>query len=683
MSSARSVEPLAVAGAHPDPGARWYPPRETVPETGRQWSDWFRWLRFATGQAARSIRREAAAVHAAAEGLQPLSEEALTEKLVAPRDAMRRAFRRGVPTPRAEFLQAIAIACEFARRTVGMTPYQVQIQAVITLLDGCAAQMNAGEGKTLSVALAAALHGLAGRHCHVVTANDYLAARDVELMRPLFDRCGLRASALVPQTSPDERRRCYDHDLVYGTGKELLADFLRDQIASGAAGSGVLRLIHEMKSSRGGVRAVVMRGLDAAIVDEADSVLIDEATTPLIISAGEGNELLLEAVTTARGLADQLVEHRHYRLDRRFRDVEFTDEGKVLIEEITAGLSGLWRSPARRDDLLGQAVIARDLFELDRHYIIDDGEIVIVDENTGRTMPGRSWSYGLHQAIEARAGVEMTEPARTLSRMSFQDFYARYQHLSGASGTLQGIRFELWRTYGLPVVVVPPRLPSRLTVPRPRHFATAERKHQALVDEVVRLQAQGHAVLVGTRRIDDSEHVAEALAGRGVACSVLNAKQHEHEAEVISAAGAPGVVTVATNMAGRGTDIKLTEAVIERGGLQVLMIEPHESARVDWQLFGRAGRQGQAGRAQAFVSLEDDLIARHTPWVVRPLRALARIPVLRAPLIPVLLWFAQARAQALAWSSRRTLRSFEKKMNKQLSFVGGSGKPAPGSEGSA
>jgi len=676
--------PQAASAAGPSgAAARWYPPRETVPETGRQWSDWARWLRFVSGRAARVIRREASQAVAHALALQSLSGDELDRRLVEPREAMRRAYRRGVEAPRADFLEAVAIVCELARRTVGMTPYEVQVQATITLLDGCAAQMNAGEGKTLSVALAAALHGLAGRHCHVVTANDYLAARDVELMRPLYGRCGLTAIALVPQSPPDERRRCYDHDLVYGTGKELLADFLRDQIASGSAGGGVLRLIHEMKAGQGGGRAVVMRGLDAAIVDEADSVLIDEATTPLIISAGEGNEMLLEAVRTARELADQLVDGRHYTLDRRFRDVDFTDEGRALIESITSGLRGLWRSEARRDDLLGQAVIARDLFELDRHYIIDDGEIVIVDENTGRTMPGRSWSYGLHQAIEARAGVELTEPARTLSRMSFQDFYARYQHLSGASGTLQGIRFELWRTYGLPVVVVPPRLPTRLHVPAPRHFRDADRKREALVDEVVRLQSEGHAVLVGTRRIDDSERIADDLLARGIQCLVLNAKQHDREAEVILAAGEPGVVTVATNMAGRGTDIKLSAEVLARGGLQVLMLEPHESARVDWQLFGRAGRQGQPGRAQAYVSLADDLVHRHTPWVIRPFRGLAHLPGLRSLLIGPLLWAAQAKAQWLAWSSRRMLRSFEKKLNKQLSFVGGAGKPGSGSEGGA
>jgi preprotein translocase subunit SecA len=327
---------------------------------------------------------------------------------------------------------------------------------------------------------------------------------------------------------------------------------------------------------------------------------------------------------------------------------------------------------------LGQAVVARDLFERDRHYIVQDGEVVIVDENTGRTMPGRSWSYGLHQAVEARAGVEMTEPARTVARMSFQDFYARYQHLSGASGTLQGVGFELWRTYGLPSVVVPPRLPNRLRVPGPRHFATWSAKFDALIDAAVALQQEGKAVLVGTRRISDSERVAEALASRGVECAVLNAKQHDQEAMVIAAAGEVGRVTVATNMAGRGTDILLSEQVLINGGLQVLMLEPHESSRVDWQLFGRAGRQGAPGFARAYVSLEDDLLKRHIAWFAKPLAWLAAFPPCRTVLITPLVWLAQARAQALAWSSRKSLRSFEKRLNRQLAFVGDAGKPGSG-----
>ena len=657
---------------------RWYPPREEVPVTGERWSDWRRWLWFRSGLAAARIRAEARDVLARAALLGSLSDQELSAQLAQSGATLSRARRRGAPADRKLLLFTLAHVCEGALRRVRMKPYPVQVQAALGLLEGCAVQMNAGEGKTLSVALAASMHGLSGRHCHVVTANDYLAGRDVELMRPLFELCNLSAAAVSPESDPDERIGCYGSDLVYATGKELLADFLRDRLGGASSGTGALRTLRAMRSEHG---SVVMRGLDAAIVDEADSVLIDEATTPLIISSGEGNEMLMEAVRVARDLCDDLVEGRHYKIDQRFRDLDFTDEGRAFIEEITQHLPGLWRSEARREDLLGQAVVARDLFERDRHYIVQDDEVVIVDENTGRTMPGRSWSYGLHQAVEARAGVEMTEPARTIARMSFQDFYARYRHLSGASGTLQGVGFELWRTYGLSSIVVPPRLPSRLQVPRPRHFATWDRKFEALIDTAVGLQAEGKAVLVGTRRISDSERVTAAFSVRGVECAVLNAKQHDQEAMVIAAAGEPRRVTVATNMAGRGTDILLSAEVMANGGLHVLMLEPHESSRVDWQLFGRAGRQGAPGFARAFVSLEDDLLERHVAWFAKPLAWLATLAPLRPLLISCLVWLAQARAQALAWSSRRMLRSFEKRLNRQLSFVGDPGKPGAGPGG--
>jgi preprotein translocase subunit SecA len=654
---------------------RWFTPREDIPVVGERWSDWGRWAVFRAGIAARRIRAEAEAVVLEAGDLLRLSDLDLKQAIAESSRLLTRAHRREVPAERSQVCHALALVCEAARRTVTMRPYPVQVQAALGMLSGCAVQMNAGEGKTLSVALAAAMHGLAGRHCHVVTANDYLAGRDVELMRPLFDLCSLSAASLPPEADPAQRIACYGSDLVYATGKELLADFLRDRLGGADFGSGALRTLRRMTSSP---QDIVMRGLDAAIVDEADSVLIDEATTPLIISSGEGNELLMEAVAKARSLCDELQPGRDYTVDHRFRDVDFTDAGKERIASLTEHLGGLWRSEARRDDLLSQAVVARDLFERDRHYIIQEGEVVIVDENTGRTMPGRSWSYGLHQAVEARAGVDMTEPARTVARMSFQDFYCRYRHLSGASGTLQGVGFELWRTYGLALLVVPPRLPSQLRVPGPRHFARSDSKFEALVAEVVQLQSAGKAVLVGTRRISDSERVAQALAARGLDCAVLNAKQHEHEAKVIAAAGEPGRVTVATNMAGRGTDILLSAVVLGNGGLHVLMLEPHESSRVDWQLFGRAGRQGAPGFARAFVSLEDDLLERHVAWFAKPVRWLSSLSVCRGALIPILVWLAQARAQALAWASRRALRSFEKRLNRQLSFVGPEGKPGSG-----
>ena len=384
--------------------------------------------------------------------------------------------------------------------------------------------------------------------------------------------------------------------------------------------------------------------------------------------AGATQDLLAGDESAAESL-HELQAERDFRVDIQFRDIDFTDAGRARIEALTHRLPAVWHAPERRDDLIRQALSARELYLRDRHYIVQDGKIEILDENTGRVMPGRSWSYGLHQAIEAREGVEITHPSRTMARMSFQEFFRHYHRLGGASGTLQAVRGELWWTYGLLTLVVPTRLPSRLTVPPLRHFADASAKWQALIQQVQLLHDQGHPVLVGTRRLSDSERLQARLAERGLDCAVLNAKQLEHEAQIVAEAGRPGRITVATNMAGRGTDIHIAAQVAAQGGLHVLMLEPHESVRVDWQLFGRAGRQGQPGHAQAFVALDDDLLRRHLPFWLVPLRALlARGSAARAHLIGPLVAWSQRRAQARAFQQRRYLQQRERELKKQLSF---------------
>lgn len=413
-----------------------------------------------------------------------------------------------------------------------------------------------------------------------------------------------------------------------------------------------------------------MRGLYSAIVDEADSVLVDEATTPLIISAPEPSPMMVEAVLCARGIASELVPDRDYTIHPVFRDVEFTRTGEDRLDILTQQLPPVWHAPSRRKELVSQALVASTVFNRDRHYIVEEGKVLIVDENTGRAMPGRTWSYGLHQAIEAKEGLDISPPSRTMARMTFQDFFRRYHRLCGASGTLQGIRHELWWTYGLMTFVVPTRLPSRLKTPAFRHFATHAEKQRVLLDVVAQLHRQGHPVLVGTRRISDSEMLEQAFQAMGLGCVVLNAKQLASEAATIEQAGQPGRITVATNMAGRGTDIHITPDVAVGGGLHVLMLEPHESARVDWQLFGRAGRQGAQGFAQGFISLEDDLLQRHTPWFASGLGALARLnPRLRGWCLPGLHGLAQFTAQWRAWRQRKQLQYRELQLRKQLSFT--------------
>jgi preprotein translocase subunit SecA len=633
--------------------------------TGARWSDWRSRAQHLLGVHRRRLHAEAAQADRLREQWRAIDDADLRARL----EACRVSLRLGVVEParlgpvRVQALACVALA---AQRVTGQSPYSVQMLAALAMHEGLLVQMAAGEGKTLAVALAGVLHGWRGLPCHVVTANDYLAQRDAELMGPLYRYCGVSVSAVVHGLAPQAMRQAYGCDVVYATSKQLLADHLFDQIALEGATDAVRRRLRSLRADAAGVRS---RGLYAAIVDEADSILIDEANTPLIISAPQPNPLLLSAVHAAREVADELQAERDFRVDIQFRDIDFTDAGRARIEALTHRLPAVWHAPERRDDLIRQALSARELYLRDRHYIVQDGKIEILDENTGRVMPGRSWSYGLHQAIEAREGVEITHPSRTMARMSFQEFFRHYHRLGGASGTLQAVRGELWWTYGLLTLVVPTRLPSRLTVPPLRHFADASAKWQALIQQVQVLHDQGHPVLVGTRRLSDSERLQARLAERGLDCAVLNAKQLEHEAQIVAEAGRPGRITVATNMAGRGTDIHIAAQVAAQGGLHVLMLEPHESVRVDWQLFGRAGRQGQPGHAQAYVALDDDLLRRHLPFWLVPLRALlARGSAARAHLIGPLVAWSQRRAQARAFQQRRYLQQRERELKKQLSF---------------
>jgi preprotein translocase subunit SecA len=314
--------------------------------------------------------------------------------------------------------------------------------------------------------------------------------------------------------------------------------------------------------------------------------------------------------------------------------------------------------------------MAREVFQLDRHYIVKDGEVVIVDESTGRSMPGRSWSHGIHQSIEARVGVELTPLTKISARMTFQEFFRHYHKLSGASGTLQGLDFELWRTFGLLILRLPPRARSKLEILPKRCFVTRQEKLNGLINRVVELHQRNLPVLLGTRRILDTEEISDQLRKRGLTCTVLNAKEHEYEAQVVAIAGEPGRITVATNMAGRGTDIKISPEVDTAGGLQVLMFEAHESSRIDWQLFGRSGRQGARGTAQAFVSLEEELITKYTPVWFKPLANLLPSQSTNVK-VAVTQWLAQKAAASLARSQRSHLAFVQSQLKEQLGFSKG------------
>jgi preprotein translocase subunit SecA len=646
----------------------WSAPRARPFSTGERWTDWSRW-------ATQGLQAEKRRLHADADQVVALQSEWSQwpdAQLDARVKALRAAFRLdkgAVESKRRLRVEALAAISLVSQRELDRLPYRVQVLAALAMDERLVVQMGAGEGKTLAVALSGVLNGWRGRPCHVVTSNDYLAQRDAQLMQPLYGRCGVQVGSVVHGMTHEALGAAYAGDVVYATSKQLLADFLIDQIALRGRTGTVRRRLHELREDGRGSRGARTRGLYVAIVDEADSVLIDEANTPLIISSSQPNPMLSAAVLAAKSVVEDLRQGVHFHIDPQFRDIDFTEAGQALVDSLTTRLPAVWHAPERRDDLIRQAISARDVFLRDRHYIVDDGKIQILDENTGRLMEGRTWSLGLHQAIEACEGLEISHPSKTMARLSFQEFFRNYHRLSGASGTLQGVRAEMWWTYGLLTFVVPPRLPSQLRVSPLRAFVGAEQKVQAVAREVKALHARGLPVLVGTRRLADSEHIQGVLVAMGLSCSILNAKQSALEADIIAQGGEAGRITVATNMAGRGTDILIAPELAERGGLQVLMLEPHESARVDWQLFGRAGRQGQTGRAQRFACPDDDLLVRHLPFWIRPLTlAMQRWPSWCALFMPPLVRLAQVLAQRRDVRQRKQLQKRETQLRKQLSF---------------
>lgn len=568
-------------------------------------------------------------------------------------------------------LQALRLIAQVACKHMGQRASFPQLLAAVTMTEGYLIQLAPGEGKTLAVAMAAVLQAWSGKPLHIVTANDYLAARDAELMQPLFAACGVSVASITSDTPPHELANCYRQGVVYATAKQLLADFLRDDLLLNGARDPLRRRLWQLHNQQA-ERQPVMRGLYAVIIDEADGILIDEATTPLIIASPEKDKAnMLQAIRLARDLVDAMKLDEDYTLyTKGGGSVHFTEDGKHKIEHLAKAFSSYWQVPTRREEIFTLAIMAREVFQLDRHYIIQEGAVVIVDESTGRSMPGRSWSHGIHQSIEARVGVELTPLTKISARMTFQEFFRHYHHLSGASGTLHGLDLELWQTFGLLILRVPPRAPSQLKILPKRCFVTRQSKLDGFMDRIVALHKRNLPVLVGTRRILDSEEIARLLQARGLAHTVLNAKEHEYEAQVIALAGEPGCITVATNMAGRGTDIKISPEVAATGGLQVLMFEAHESPRIDWQLFGRSGRQGAQGSAQAFVSLQEELITKYTPAWFKPLAGL--VPDQRTRVkIAFTQWLAQKAASSLARRQRSNLAFVQKQLREQLGFSKG------------
>ncbi|MCC7147403.1 MAG: preprotein translocase subunit SecA [Phycisphaeraceae bacterium] len=597
-----------------------------------------------------------------------LAESRLREQLAD----LHAIFRRGREVD-AQVDQALAILCEVSVRRLGLLPHREQLAAALAMRQGCLAELATGEGKTLVAALCATLWGWRGLGAHVITVNDYLVRRDAEGMKPIYHFAGLKVGYVQQKMDPAERRHAYASDITYATNKEVTADFLRDRLVLGRLQGLAPVLLARLADGQGSrMDHLVMRSLEYAIVDEADSLLIDEAVTPLIISGDAPNAEQVESFRQAAELASQLQPGRDYLVSERFRDVDLTRQGRQTLADLAAPLGGLWHGVRRREELVVQALTAREIFLRDKQYIVQEDKVVIVDEFTGRLMPDRTWRDGLHQAIEAKETLTVNPPKATLARVSFQRFFRLYKHLSGMTGTAWETRHEVWQVYRMPVVRIPTHKPCiRVQLPD-RVFIEVADKWQQVVAEIKTRHEKNQPCLVGTRSIQASEHLSTLLTAAGLEHQVLNAVRQEQEAAIVAAAGQPGRITVATNMAGRGTDIMLGQGVAEVGGLHVIATERHEAGRIDRQLFGRAGRQGDPGSAVAFVSLDDELIRRYLPgFMVKVLELTLLKPTRYSRSIArVILHLAQARAQHIAHRQRQGVLRTDDWLDDMLGFAG-------------
>ncbi len=517
-------------------------------------------------------------------------------------------LRRSPDFPLRTTAQTFALIRELSERTLGQRHFDVQIIGAFAMIKGMLAEMATGEGKTLTATLAAGTAGLAGIPVHVITVNDYLVQRDAELMSPLYKELGLSVGVVIAGQSLQQRQEAYACDVTYCTNKELAFDYLRDRMLLGQS-AGDLSLKMELVSSTSPrSQRLRLRGLHFALVDEADSVLIDEARTPLIISGLAESDINAAAVERALELAHSLEAGVDYLLSPEERRVFLTVHGQERVTTFAKALGPPWNSVITREELAREALAAIHLFRRGEQYVVADGKVKIVDEYTGRVMPDRFWSDGLHQMIEHKEGCEQSRRRTTIARITYQRFFRRYRRLAGMSGTLRPVAQELWRVYRRPVVSITTAKPIR-RIHRPDVVAATEAAKWALiVDRVKNLHERGLPVLIGTRSVLASEHASAELQAAALPHTVLNAAQDRHEADVVAQAGRHGGITVATNMAGRGTDIHLGEGVEELGGLHVIMTERHDARRIDLQLAGRSGRQGQPGSFEAILSLDDALL---------------------------------------------------------------------------
>ncbi len=602
--------------------------------------------------------------------LQALKEEQLRKRSLSLQ------YRAKSGEPLAGLLvEGYALVREAARRTINMRHFDVQMLGGIAMFRRSIVEMQTGEGKTLTATLPLYLHGLLGKGSHLATVNDYLAKRDAQWMEPVYKMLGMSVGVIETQMSQPQRRKAYACDITYGTAKEFGFDFLRDRLLLRRIGEGQTDLLGGMlgKGPAGADEKPVQGEPHFALVDEADSILIDEARTPLIISAlpTEEERLAVECYKWSTSVIKEFVEDEDYEYDHEKKTVELTREGRQNVRLLpkppaldAVGMVNIYQYTER-------AILVDREYHLDRQYVVRDGEIVIVDEFTGRLAEGRKWRDGIHQAVEAKQGVEVTVATGQAARITIQDFFLRYENLAGMTGTAMGSARELRRIYRCHVLPIPTNRPAiRQRLPD-CVFGEADAKWAAVVEEVRQLHTVGRPLLIGTRSIDKSEHLSKLLDAVGIEHLVLNANHVEAEADIVARAGQREKVTVSTNMAGRGTDIKLGEDIAQLGGLHVICTEMHDASRIDRQLIGRCGRQGDPGTFRQYLALDDDLLLTGLgPDKSRKLKELGEQADGQVDRLGPLFRKAQRKVEHRHFRQRKTLMYFEKERKKMQRQMG-------------
>lgn len=585
-------------------------------------------------------------IEALDEAMQKLSDEELQAKTVEFKERIQKGESLDNILP-----EAFAVCREASSRVLGMKHFRVQLLGGMVLHQGRIAEMKTGEGKTLVATLPAYLNGLTGKGVHVITVNDYLAKTQMEEMGVLYNFLGLSTGCIIHGITPDQRRAAYACDITYGTNNEFGFDYLRDNM-----------VIH--------MEERVQRDLNFCIVDEVDSILIDEARTPLIIS-GMGDKST-KFYNVADNFVKTLVNEKDFTVDEKANAVLLSEDGIVKAEKYFGIDNYADSQNLELQHYVTQALKANYTMKADKDYMVKDNEIVIIDEFTGRLMEGRRYSDGLHQAIEAKEGVKIQRESKTLATITFQNYFRMYAKLSGMTGTALTEENEFREIYNLDVIVIPTNRPVQRIDHSDMVYKNSSGKYKAIVEEIVKSNQKGQPVLVGTASVDKSEYLSGLLKKRGIRHQVLNAKYHAQEAEIISHAGELGMVTIATNMAGRGTDIKLGEGVIEAGGLKVLGTERHESRRIDNQLRGRSGRQGDPGESIFFISLEDDLMrifgSEKIQGIIDKL-GLEETEAIESKMVTKAIENAQKKVEGNNFDIRKNLLGYDDVMNLQREVI--------------